>query len=183
MLRFPITEGFAFATDLASFRFARDAQHTHAHVSRNGAHIVFYLPAAFDMRQRTAQTWLHAAVREQLRAAARTAIVPRLAELAREHGYRYKRVFVKDLASRWGSCSELGNINLNLWLLVLPSRYVDYVLKHELAHLRELNHGPRFWAEVDRMTGGAGTAKALAREKERYVKEHVQPLFQPTRPL
>ena len=59
-------------------------------------------------------------------------------------------VKLKYIHSRWGSCSTSGNINLSTRLLFAPPEVVDYVIIHELAHLVELNHGPRFWAEVAR---------------------------------
>ena len=71
--------------------------------------------------------------------------------------------------TRWGSCSGLGNINLSLWLMLAPTHLVDYVIKHELAHLNEMNHGPRFWKELDAMT--EGQAKMLAREIRQFTRQ------------
>ena len=81
---------------------------------------------------------------EQLRRQAKTALPPRLAELAALHGFHYKKVFIKNNVSNWGSCSSLGNINLNLRLVTLPKDLQDYVMLHELCHLKYLNHGPQF---------------------------------------
>ena len=57
--------------------------------------------------------------------------------------------FVKNIKTRWGSCSSLNNINLNLHLMRLPDHLIDYVILHELAHTKEKNHGKSFWNLVD----------------------------------
>ena len=91
---------------------------------------------------------------ERLRAQAKAQLPPRLAALAALHGFTYARVFIKNNVSNWGSCSVQGNINLNLRLLTLPERLQDYVMLHELCHLREMNHGPRFHALLESVCPG-----------------------------
>ena len=88
---------------------------------------------------------------ERLRALAKEELPPRLARLAAIHGFRYNKVFIKNNASNWGSCSSLGNINLNLRLVKLPQELQDYVMLHELCHLKEMNHSKRFWREVEKI--------------------------------
>jgi hypothetical protein len=72
-----------------------------------------------------------------------------LQQLAEETGLRYTACSVKGQRSRWGSCSNLGNINLNYKLLLLPPEWVRYTLIHELCHTLEMNHSKRFWALVE----------------------------------
>lgn len=86
---------------------------------------------------------------EELRARAKAELPPRLKELADANGFTFNRVTIKNNISNWGSCSSKGNINLNLRLVTLPSELSDYVMLHELCHLRELNHGPRFHALLE----------------------------------
>lgn len=86
---------------------------------------------------------------EALRAEAKRTLPPRLAELAARHGFVYNKVFIKHNRSNWGSCSTRGNINLNLNIVRLPEHLRDYILLHELVHLREMNHGPRFHALLE----------------------------------
>ena len=86
---------------------------------------------------------------EQLRAQAKVILPPRLKELADEHGFTYNRVTIKNNISNWGSCSGRGNINLNLRLVTLPQPLQDYVMLHELCHLKEMNHGPKFHALLE----------------------------------
>lgn len=88
---------------------------------------------------------------EQLRAEAKRVLPERLAELAEAYGFSYNRVFIKHNRSNWGSCSTRGNINLNLNLVRLPGLLQDYVMLHELTHLREMNHGPRFHAALEQV--------------------------------
>jgi predicted metal-dependent hydrolase len=77
-------------------------------------------------------------------------LVERLDELCKQSGFRYNRVFVKNQKTRWGSCSEKNNINLNVNLVRLPDELIDYVILHELIHTRIKNHGNRFWEELSR---------------------------------
>jgi predicted metal-dependent hydrolase len=84
-------------------------------------------------------------------------IVRRLDELAGFHGFSYSRVFVRNLKSRWGSCSHRNHISLNRKLVLLPEEMLDYVILHELVHTRIKNHSSEFWQEMDRLTGDART--------------------------
>ncbi len=102
---------------------------------------------------------------EALRAQAKAELPPRLAELAALHGFQYNKVFIKNNVSNWGSCSVRGNINLNLRLVTLPQELQDYVMLHELCHLREMNHGPRFHALLESVCPGH---RALAKELRSY---------------
>ncbi len=98
------------------------------------------------------QPWLFKVVTEALRKQAKAILPPRLRELASMHGFSHARVRITSARTRWGSCSARGNINLSLYLMILPLRLSDYVLLHELCHTRELNHGSRFWALMDKVT-------------------------------
>ncbi len=73
---------------------------------------------------------------------------PRLARLAHALDVNYGKVTVRAQRTRWGSCSNRGAISLNWRLLLLPSRLCDYVLVHELCHIKEMNHSPAFWQHV-----------------------------------
>jgi predicted metal-dependent hydrolase len=75
-------------------------------------------------------------------------IVERVAELARRYGFEYQKVTIRDQNTRWGSCSGKRNLNFNRRLIMAPLAAIDYVIVHELCHLRELNHSRQFWALV-----------------------------------
>jgi predicted metal-dependent hydrolase len=116
-------------------------------------------------RKKKALTAEQAAEVERLRAQAKAALPPRLAELAALHGFTYNKVRIKHNSSNWGSCSELGNINLNLNLMRLPEQLRDYVMLHELCHLRYMNHGPEFHALLESV---CPDHRNLARELKGY---------------
>lgn len=77
----------------------------------------------------------------------------RLEILAAKHGFKYSKIAVRNSHTRWGSCSNRGNINLSIFLMLLPDELIDYVLLHELCHTIELNHSPRFWKLLDGVCG------------------------------
>lgn len=104
---------------------------------------------------RTAAVPEDPAALERMREQARAALVPRLREAAYRFGFPFKgRVTIKNNVSNWGSCSSKGNINLNIRLILLPEHLQDYVILHELCHLRHQNHGPQFHALLDSLLGG-----------------------------
>lgn len=90
----------------------------------------------------------------QLRAEAKAFLPGRVAELAKRNGFEYNRVAIKHNVSNWGSCSAKKNINLNLNLMRLPEDLRDYVIIHELCHLKYLNHGSEFHALLESLCPG-----------------------------
>ena len=103
-------------------------------------------------------------------AQARRDLPPRLLELAREHGLEVVRVLIRNQRSRWGSCSPKGVIALNYRLVLMPPEVRDYILVHELMHLRQANHSRRFWTLVEQ-------ACPAFRAAERWLKAEGQALF------
>ena len=73
---------------------------------------------------------------------------PRVKEYADKMGVTYGRITIRNQKTRWGSCSSVGNLNFNCLLMLLPEEVRDYVIIHELCHRKEMNHSPKFWAEV-----------------------------------
>jgi hypothetical protein len=108
---------------------------------------------------------LRPAVEAHLLRVARNELVTRGLQLAREHGAQIRKVVVRNQKSRWGSCSYNGTISLNWRLVQLPPHVRDYIIVHELAHLRELNHSPRFWSEVEKICPNY-------RHSEKWLKEN-----------
>ena len=87
-------------------------------------------------------------------------------ELVALHQFPVKRVCVRNQRSRWGSCSRRGTISLNWRLVQAPLFVRDYILLHELVHLRQMNHSHGFWREVARLCPGFADA-------ERWLKQHA----------
>ena len=105
-----------------------------------------------------------AAIAAWLAREARAFLGPRLAGLAARHGLAYARLAVRGQRTLWGSCSSSGTISLNWKLLFLRPALVDYVLLHELAHTRHMDHSAAFWALLERLLPGARALDAeLAR--------------------
>jgi predicted metal-dependent hydrolase len=94
---------------------------------------------------------LRGAIEPDLRALAREELGPRLHELAAEHGLTVKRLTIRNQRSRWGSCSRSGTIALNYRLVQMPGAVSEYVLLHELMHLKQPNHSRRFWRLVEQV--------------------------------
>ena len=133
---------------------------------REGEEVQLVCPPDADFSDTKLQDWLHCAVAEAMRRRAKEVLPLRLEVLARAHGLLYNKVKINASTGRWGSCSARGDINLSLHLMLLPLHLIDYVLLHELCHTREMNHGPRFWALLDKATGGK--ARALREELKGY---------------
>jgi predicted metal-dependent hydrolase len=101
---------------------------------------------------------------EENKEAARAIVHQKLAHFAPLYGVSYKKVFIKNSRSRWGSCSERGNLNFNYRIALLRDDLANYVVVHELCHLIHFNHSLAFWAEVERAVPGAKTLRRELRK-------------------
>lgn len=98
-------------------------------------------------------------VTDYLKTEARREITARARAKAAAQHLRIARISIRDTTSRWGSCSSSGNLNFSWRLIFAPELVLDYVVAHEVAHLREMNHGPAFWQLTRQMTENVGQAK------------------------
>lgn len=123
---------------------------------------------------------------EEMRRQAKAELPRRLGELAECYGFVYNKVVIKHNSTNWGSCSAKGNINLNLNIVRLPSVLRDYVLLHELCHLRHHDHGQAFHLLLEHVctdnvlkASDSGdevakeTARLAAMSKARYPLDYV----------
>lgn len=100
-----------------------------------------------------------------LKREARREIETRVRDKTTRLGRVAKRIRVTDTRSRWGSCSSTGTLSFSWRLILAPEAVLDYVVAHEVAHLAEMNHSPRFWAKVEQLTADMDTSR-------RWLKRH-----------
>jgi predicted metal-dependent hydrolase len=97
---------------------------------------------------------------------ARTFIHARIEQLNLQYGFSYNTIYIKNHKSLWGSCSSKKNLNFNYRILFLPQELSDYIVVHELCHLKELNHSKKFWALVEK---GIPDYKKIQKQLKRHV--------------
>lgn len=101
-----------------------------------------------------------------MRKEAKRLLPGRTKQLADKFGFTFSEVKIQSSKTRWGSCSREKSINLSLYLMLLPAYLVDYVILHELCHTKEMNHGDKFWAWMDKVTDGK--SKEMRKELKNY---------------
>jgi predicted metal-dependent hydrolase len=116
------------------------------------------------------QYTIRKAIEETLRKEARIYLPRRLNELAIKYKLNYNKVFVKNIKTLWGSCSQKNNINLNIHLMRLPKHLIDYIILHELAHTVIKNHGPSFYNLLTSMLTNSNIDE-LKNELQRYTPQ------------
>ena len=126
---------------------------------------IFYPPET-DFRSEQTQETIREYIIRTLRKEAKDYLPQRTEQLAAIHGFTYRGVTVKNVTSRWGSCSATNHINLNIHLVRLPQHLSDYVILHELTHTVHKNHSASFWQSLNTVAGGK--AKHLAAEMKQY---------------
>ena len=126
----------------------------------------FLIPASLAPHKKgSMRVWYIARAKEQ--------ILPRVVKQARELGVSFGQARIVDSRYRWGSCTVRDNINLNWRLIKAPIFVVDYVIAHELAHLLESNHTPRFWNIVETQVPAMDKARDWLREHGQVLEEEV----------
>lgn len=122
---------------------------------------VLLMGGAREHLARRTRDWLKSQAREKLTAAS--------LDYAARMGVRYSRLTLRDTQSRWGSCSPDGALSFSWRLIFTPAHVLEYVAAHEVAHLRELNHGPRFWALVEKHFPGHQAARDWLKQEGAHV--------------
>lgn len=142
----------------------KDTEHTTIHV-HSGVISIQY-PRTLHLDSVPVRRAVRSGILAAYRIEAHAYLPERVRQLADQHGFTFRRLFIKDLRSRWGSCSMVNNINLALQLMRLPDELIDYVILHELVHTRVKNHSASFWKLLDRVSGDArGLDKRLTKER------------------
>ena len=126
----------------------------------------FLIPSSFAGRHKgSMRDWYITRANEK--------ILPRVRRHAHQLGVEYNRAKIVDSRYRWGSCTVKDNINLNWRLIKAPMFVIDYVIVHELAHLIEANHTPRFWNIVRAQSPKMGKARTWLSENGRLLEEEI----------
>lgn len=131
-------------------------------VSMRDETVVIACPAHADFTTERVQTLVKNAVMRAMRKKAEEYLPPLVQYWSSLFDLPYNKVTISKARSRWGSCSSKRDISLSFYLMLLPAHLMDYVILHELAHTREMNHGSKFWELLNQLTDG----KALALRKE-----------------
>ena len=88
----------------------------------------------------------------------------------KKFGFSFNKIFIKNQKTRWGSCSCKQNLNLNYKIVFLPQKHQDYIIVHELCHLKEFNHSRKFWALVEKALPNYLDIKKELRNHELFYK-------------
>ncbi len=123
-------------------------------------------PNFLDVNDANTQAYFWKSISYFLRKEAKRVLPDRVQFLAEKYNFTFSEVKIQASKTRWGCCNHKKTINLSLFLLILPQHLIDYVILHELCHTKEMNHGPQFWAWMDKVTDG--NAKKLRSELKKY---------------
>ena len=115
---------------------------------RRGQQVIVTLPPEKTLNDDDVTPRIRETVITALRVEAKSYLPKRLSFLAQKHGFSFNKVRFSHASGRWGSCSAEQTISLNIALMKLPFELIDYVLIHELAHTKQMNHGKQFWELV-----------------------------------
>lgn len=133
--------------------------------------IKIYYPKTMKPKDKVVEEVIKEAIEDTLKKEAHSYLPRRLKELADLHGLKFRRLFIRNTKTRWGSCSHENNINLCIHLMKLPDELIDYVLLHELAHTVEKNHSKNFWDLLSKLLGK--DSKAVDKKLKAYRTDLV----------
>jgi predicted metal-dependent hydrolase len=156
-----------FSTRMHRLYLAKHSKNTIKSVV-TGDKIFIWYPDQAPAEHPKIQKAIRKAITEAWKVEAKKYIPHRVAELAQKFSFRYNQLTIKNAKTRWGSCSASDNINLNLQLMRLPDRLIDYVILHELVHTVHKNHKKDFWNAFENIFPGA---KKADKELNKY---HLQ---------
>lgn len=123
-------------------------------------------PERLEENDEKTQQYFWNSINYFLRKEAKRILPVRTRQLAEKYDFSFSEVKIQSSKSRWGSCNRKKIINLSFYLLLLPQHLIDYVILHELCHTEELNHSPKFWDWMDKVTDGK--AKILRSELKNF---------------
>ena len=136
-------------------------------VRLSGENIRISIPSTMGVNHPSVSQAVKSGIMQKLRNRAKIELPRRVEVLAKRHGFSYNQIFIKNMRTRWGSCSYANNINLSMFLINLPEHLIDYVVLHELVHTVHKNHRKEFWDRLESVCPGSAN----------YVKEIKQYQF------
>lgn len=140
----------------------------HSRLTKNKIHIYYSNEKLLETKE--AQIIIRNAIERALRSEAQIHLLPLLSHYAGKHKLKLGKSSLRASRTRWGSCNSRNDISLNLHLMRLPEPLMHYVVLHELAHTKEHNHSPKFWALLDSLCLAElrQSAKSLDKELKNY---------------
>ncbi len=140
-----------------------DRKNISVRISKGKINVVY--PTEQNSDSKEVQTAIRTGIERALKVEAKQFLPDKAKALAVKFDFNYNNLALKNIKSRWGSCSKKNNINLSIHLMRLPDHLIDYVVLHELVHTIHHNHSKHFWAMLDKVTG---SAKTLDKELRKY---------------
>lgn len=140
-----------------------DRENISVRISKGKINVVY--PTEQNSDSKEVQTAIRTGIERALKVEAKQFLPDKAKALAVKFDFNYNNLALKNIKSRWGSCSKKKNINLSIHLMRLPDHLIDYVILHELVHTIHHNHSKHFWAMLDKVTG---SAKTLDKELRKY---------------
>ncbi|MDO5523288.1 MAG: M48 family metallopeptidase [Bacteroidia bacterium] len=159
-----VIETFSFTARLSRTNLMQNVQ-----MKLKDNELTVFLPLDFDLKTEHAQHIVKEMIKAGLRHKAKHVLPRKTMAFAQKFNLQVSNVKINKSVSRWGSCSGKKNINFSLYLLLLPEKYIDYVVLHELAHTVEMNHSEKFWKLLSGFCGE--DAKKLSQEIKKNTPE------------
>lgn len=148
----------------------KDTSSSRSQTTVKRSEVIVHVPYDLAITDKQVQSAAKRGAKKALKLEAETLLPQKLRSLADKHGFRFKSIKVKQLKSKWGSCSQKHEIILNYYLMQLPWQMIEYVLIHELVHTEFLSHGQDFWQRFEAILPNA---KKLRKQLKSYKTEVV----------
>ena len=143
----------------------RSAERKNISVRLSKGKINVVYPTELNTNSNEVQVAIRRGIERALKLEAEEYLPGKVKELSDKFGFKFNKLALKNIKSRWGSCSRKNNINLSIHLMRLPEYLINYVILHELVHTVHHNHSDRFWTMLNGLTG---RAKRLDKELRKY---------------
>lgn len=157
--------GTEFKTKLTAVKVI-ETDGSQAFLKQHKDFLGIYIPEETDISKPEWQELIKTQIEAQLKREAKSFLPKRTRDLATEKGIAIGKISVRSTKSRWGSCSHNNDISLSIYLMTLPDELIDYVICHELAHVKEKNHSKNFWAHLEQLLPGA---RKMDKEMKKYT--------------